>query len=124
MKKLLLVTLILALPLISQASLTTENRDIVLLIPPTSYQQFDALEENLIDWECSVSDIVDAIDGTQAIKKMGEHCLEEVRKALSDASGKQGLIDVRVSWPGVVVREMERGYFLEGTIFLKALILR
>lgn len=76
-----------------------------------------------VEWGCPVlNETVNASSKAEAMGKIEGQCLEQVRMA---ARGKKNVLDVisvKTVWPDVEVTESEKGYVVNGTFFLEAMV--
>jgi hypothetical protein len=77
-----------------------------------------------LEWGCPISDTIEAASSADAIQKMGQVCMDDVRKAAIEKPGVFEVIRISILWPDVAVSQAEGRYRLEGTIFLETLVMK
>jgi len=76
------------------------------------------------EWGCPIAEEIQAASKGEAIEKMGQACMEDVKKAAVNKPGVFEVIQVSVIWPNLAVKPVRGGYRLEGTIFLETLVMK
>lgn len=77
-----------------------------------------------LEWGCPVADVVEAENPNQALHKIKEECIEQVRKAAALKPGVFDVLETNVIWPDVRSSHDQGRIHLKGTIFLETLVLR
>lgn len=123
MKKLLYIILIAIAPSTGYAlntlnfSTNIDNHEI-----PSRFLSSEKTES--LQWGCPIAEEIDAQTTIQAMEKIGQACMDDVRKAATEKPGVFDVINVSVVWPDVQISKTTRGYKMEGTIFLETLVMK
>lgn len=77
-----------------------------------------------LQWGCPIAETIEAETSSLAMEKIGQACMDDVRKAAAEKDGVFDVINVSVVWPDVQVSKTTQGFKMEGTIFLETLVMK
>jgi hypothetical protein len=119
-----LLLLTMLVPVSAKASnvMTNNGFDSKYMSVPTALKSSSETES--LQWGCPVADVVSAENTQDAMAKIGQACMEDVRKAATEKPGVFDVIRVSVVWPDVQISSTRDGFKLEGTIFLETLVMK
>jgi hypothetical protein len=125
MKKLIwMVSALLMVPVATQAMVRTTAKTLkpASASIPAGFSSMSKTET--LEWGCPVADVVEAENSNQALHKIKQECIEQVRKAAALKPGVFDVLETNVIWPDVRSSREQGRVHLKGTIFLETLVLR